>query len=1019
MKPLLASCIIGAGLLLVVTVVRAAADSSPVIPAHDSAPTIPPVKKTFWGDKFLGLENGSLVESIYFWHVWMKLHPDEVAIVLITSPAAGKDGQCPPVTAVTVYSTNGIVLAHTIDHGKVPLKTLQPDDLRKYPGHCLDEYFKTVAKLPLKPVPLVGTPDEQMQRAFAAFHDPKKMPDFPVARASSPGSLDQSLVFDWNDTHYTWRPSTGALREDPPKDPITGRPLLCVKHGDLVESLIFVHDYQKLHPEEKAGLLFAPNDAGQGLDTIGLAAAAYTVKGVVHVRGYYFGDLVLDKRPHSFQPDDLATLSKMYNNLLVRTIGEYYEETHSNEPVPDSYWDNLYNTLPSVFPQSLPGDTDEMQENRIAQRADEAGIPCEITLNKTRGRLVVLHWQSQRFSYSSDWNYYNGDWDPNDLAQLNSAEKFLGIENGSLLESIYFRTVWIKLHPAEDAIVLVTSPAMDKNDHYPPVTAVTVYTNKGRLVWAHSTDYGTVRLRTLDPDDLLKNAGHCLDEYLKIVAKLPRKPVPLVGKSDAQVQRAFNAVHDPKTMPYFPVATMDVPGSIKMPDGKIQSTDTKAIVFDWNNAHYAWTPATGAVRENLPIEPLTGRPYLCVEHGDVVESLVFVNDYLKTHPKEKAVLLYAPTDIGRGISTNGLAAAAYSLNGIVHIRGYFNQDIVPKLPSHTFTPADLDRPEILAELYQSYRAALIASFNKQYAVDHPHGQPLSALNDELYTTLHPAFPTSLTGDTPEMEENRFFQRAVEAGIDGGQAISDKDGRIFVFYWRAERFCYTGDLQQTRKAASWYDGVWNPNIMNRLTDAILFAHDFKPRQPGETVVVLPYRELGLWDIVKAVAVYIRDGKVWVHNPQLGEILIPNANPADLGNPARRHLLRLAANSAIHSVDSAKTFENAKTLGKKYKQELQDWVSINHAADNLVTTHRHVYEMMMRPGDMSQVEVPSVFEKLKAAGIDCQLSATTAERGTDGAITHEARPSLGFAFQGVRYTYGPESYCSAADNLILDP
>ena len=209
-----AFCIFGAGLLLAVTSAAATTDVPPAAPVGESVPPTPPPKKIFAGDRFLGLENGSFVESVYFYHVWKKLHPDEAALVLITSPQADKDGKNPPVTAVTLYTNNGKVLAHTIDYGKVRLNHLGPDELQKDPAHCLDEYLKTVAKLPLKPVPAVGSPEEQIQHAFTALHDPKKLPSVSVVIADS-DSAGKSLVFAWNDARYAWQPTTGALLVSP------------------------------------------------------------------------------------------------------------------------------------------------------------------------------------------------------------------------------------------------------------------------------------------------------------------------------------------------------------------------------------------------------------------------------------------------------------------------------------------------------------------------------------------------------------------------------------------------------------------------------------------------------------------------------------------------------------------------------------------------------------------------------------------------------------------------------------
>ncbi|HXA13494.1 MAG TPA: hypothetical protein VNW23_00075 [Opitutaceae bacterium] len=595
-------------------------------------------------------------------------------------------------------------------------------------------------------------------------------------------------------------------------------------------------------------------------------------------------------------------------------------------------------------------------------------------------------------------------------------DQFLGLKNGSLIESIYFRNAWLKDHLGDDAIILVTSPG-GKDGHYPPVTAVTVYTSGGR-VWAHSTDYGPVTLDTLKPDDLLRNASHCLDEYLKTVAKLPLKPVPVIGGSNEQVQHAFDAVHDPEIMPYFPVALADVPGKVKKPDGAFEKTTFKCLVFDWNDAHYVWRPSMGAHREDPPIEPLTGRPLLCVKHSDLVESLIFVHDYQKAHPEEKAALLYAPPDIDTYYLSEGLPAAIYSVNGHVYIRGYFSAAFEAKNQKHPYTPADLDNPQTLADLNSDYRNFLMDSILKKYfLIDHPFDSaPIGTSG--AYSRIPSVFPQSLPGDNAEIQENRILQRATDAGITCEINPHSSMGRIVMLYDHSQRFFYAGNYEQTGEAGGFNYGPWDPNIRERLIDAILFAHNFKPGQPGDKVIVLPYREPGLLDIIKAISVYVRGGNVYAHSPIIGEVAIPSASPSKLDDPQEYHALGLTATKVVHSAEQAQNTNDKHDLMKRLDQELQVWVKANDNPD-LPLMRNHVYYMFFRPGDMSRVDVPPVYETLKVAGIDCQLYPTTAERGQDGKITEYALPSLGFTFQGVRYTYGPEHYCSAASNLILDP
>jgi hypothetical protein len=343
---------------------------------------------------------------------------------------------------------------------------------------------------------------------------------------------------------------------------------------------------------------------------------------------------------------------------------------------------------------------------------------------------------------------------------------------------------------------------------------------------------------------------------------------------------------------------------------------------------------------------------------------------------------------------------------------------VPNNSAHPFKPVDLDRPERLALLYQQYRSINWRIFYTKYKEIFPSSPIQDKIKFELYDTLHSSFPQSLPGDTAEMQQNRIFQRATEAGIPCGIECNKTNGRVVVLHWLSQRFCYTEDYNKTEKSLSYYNGVRSPNDIACLIDAVLFTQDFKANHPSDTVLVLPYREPGLWEIVKAVTVFVRNGKVYAHNPQVSDAPIPKTKPADLDDPNEFRALRLAGNNAINTIESVKTAEDTTALIQKFCQELKCWVKANGNPDS-EATDRYIYEILMRPSNMSNVEVLSVYEKLKAAGVDCQLYASTAERKPDGRIIEYSLPSLGFTFHGARYTYGPEHYCSAANNLILDP
>jgi hypothetical protein len=67
--------------------------------------------------------------------------------------------------------------------------------------------------------------------------------------------------------------------------------------------------------------------------------------------------------------------------------------------------------------------------------------------------------------------------------------------------------------------------------------------------------------------------------------------------------------------------------------------DLTAIVFDWEGVQYLYNPDVGTQAKPLPLNPVTGLPYLCVKGGALMECAFFCATYAKQHPEEKAVLL--------------------------------------------------------------------------------------------------------------------------------------------------------------------------------------------------------------------------------------------------------------------------------------------------------------------------------------------------------------------------------------------
>jgi hypothetical protein len=122
----------------------------------------------------------------------------------------------------------------------------------------------------------------------------------------------------------------------------------------------------------------------------------------------------------------------------------------------------------------------------------------------------------------------------------------------------------------------------------------------------------------------------------------------------------YQALHDPARAGIVPVALAQVRTKGKVmtisPFDATSSTDplqphsivsaqksvvktVEAIVFDWEGVQYLYQPDIGTEAKPLPLNAITGLPYLCVKNGALLECAYFCATYARQHPEEKAVLV--------------------------------------------------------------------------------------------------------------------------------------------------------------------------------------------------------------------------------------------------------------------------------------------------------------------------------------------------------------------------------------------
>jgi len=241
-----------------------------------------------------------------------------------------------------------------------------------------------------------GAPDAILRRTFEALHDPDRAGLLPVARSLiDPGAgLEgagkakpvDAVVFDWEGQHYMYNPDLGTYALPLPTNPLTRQPYLCIKNGDLFESINFCATYPKVHPGEKAALLAPPG---------GPYAAAYTQGGTLHLFSPFLGRTLIPEDLH-IQVEDTASLARLHALLVGR---ERQQRAARGQT-----------TNPNSIPGGLPGDDADMQMRRAYLALTAAGVfPELVAVKDAAGKALsperyalTCRWQDTTYTYNID-----------------------------------------------------------------------------------------------------------------------------------------------------------------------------------------------------------------------------------------------------------------------------------------------------------------------------------------------------------------------------------------------------------------------------------------------------------------------------------------------------------------------------------------------------------------------------------------------------------------------------------------
>ena len=197
------------------------------------------------------------------------------------------------------------------------------------------------------------------------------------------------------------------------------------------------------------------------------------------------------------------------------------------------------------------------------------------------------------------------------------------------------------------------------------------------------------------------------------------------------------------------LAPLDIPSSKKTPLYHLE-----AIVFDWEGVQYLYNPDVGTHAKPLPLNPLTGLPYLCVKNGGLLECAYFCATYAQSHPGAKTALL-----------SDDPVMAAYPAGEKL---GLF----IPSFGRFTLPKDYLDALDDLTSLAQ-LRDQLLAMQKAQKAVPD-------------------LIPDGMPGDDRDLQARRAFLAFQAAGVPS--QLHEEHGASMDFTWNGVAYTYGPDQQ---------------------------------------------------------------------------------------------------------------------------------------------------------------------------------------------------------------------------------
>jgi hypothetical protein len=374
---------------------------------------------------------------------------------------------------------------------------------------------------------------------------------------------------------------------DPYIDPLTGTPYIAVHNSTIVESAIFITEFRRAHPDERAFLLLGEvendlSNAGTIMPTV-----AFSWKGKVYIHSVTIGDVLIPK----IRPEEIQGLASRLHKFYPLQVHYYFQQYFDKQHIPFPSKDEEIrmgdaDTFPHVYPNELPGDTEDTQALRVKHRLIKLGLANV----KAYQNVPIKNLKGQSF---------NGDFVTFDFEGFTFLWDKLGVEYKglagktylpSMVDSIIFSIDYQKANPAEKVFCFLHEDS--NKGHMPGLTvSTTVFTKHGQL-WFHHLAPGDLP-SALSLDDLKdsdKVIAADLAVYAPAIKAFDEQEARLRHQPPSGLKRYLHGYKAPDVSVAGVLAELKKRGV----EAKITGdADKPEVLFVWGKQPYTYKPGLG------------------------------------------------------------------------------------------------------------------------------------------------------------------------------------------------------------------------------------------------------------------------------------------------------------------------------------------------------------------------------------------------------------------------------------------